>query len=51
MNATLRLHEAGKPHRSKSSSDQAVPVSHDDLALMRRIGELHPEHPITGTEC
>jgi putative transposase len=28
---------------------QAVPVSDDDLALMRRIDELHLEHPFAGS--
>lgn len=27
------------------------PASLDDLALMRRIDEMHLEHPFTGTAC
>ncbi len=28
---------------------QPVPISEDDLALMRRIDELHLKHPFAGT--
>ncbi|MBB5020460.1 hypothetical protein HNQ59_003780 [Chitinivorax tropicus] len=27
---------------------QSQPISEADLALMRRIGKLHPEHPFAG---
>ena len=31
-----------------TAHDQAIPVSPDELALMRRIDELHLEHPFGG---